>query len=163
MSERCPVSTSCLASAVARVLITLWVGGMWAVGYLAAPVLFAMLDDRMLAGNIAGRLFTVIAWTGMGTAVYLLAFMAARWGRAVLRDKLFGVIVAMLACVMVGYFGIQAEMVALKAGVGSMDVMESAARDKFTILHGVSSAIYLAQSVLGVWLVVGARRLALAV
>ncbi|MDR1462062.1 MAG: DUF4149 domain-containing protein [Azoarcus sp.] len=150
----------CLAGALARVLVALWAGGMWTVGYIAAPTLFAMLGDRVLAGNIAGQLFTVIAWIGMGTAIYLLAFMAVRWGRAVLRDKLFWVIVVMFACVAVGYFSIQAEMASLKAGLDSMDVMESAVRDKFTILHGVSSAIYLAQSVLGAWLVVGARRLA---
>ncbi|GHU37296.1 hypothetical protein AGMMS50256_35050 [Betaproteobacteria bacterium] len=145
-------------AALAQVLVTLWVGGMWVVGYVAAPTLFAMLDNSIVAGNIAGRLFTVIAWIGMGTAVYLLAFLAARQGRAVLRGAPFWVVAVMLVCVAVGYFGIQAEMTALKAGVGSMDVMESAARGRFRVLHGVSSSIYLAQSVLGLWLVVGWRR-----
>jgi len=159
MSERAASLPARAAGALARVLVALWAGGMWTVGYIAAPALFAMLDDRMLAGNIAGRLFTVIAWTGMGTAVYLLAFMAVRRGRAILRDKLFWVVVAMLACVAVGYLGIQAEMAALKAGVGSLDVMESAAREKFAMLHGVSSAVYLVQSMLAAWLAVGAGRL----
>ncbi|MDR1855350.1 MAG: DUF4149 domain-containing protein, partial [Azoarcus sp.] len=62
---------------------------------------------------------------------------------------------ALLACVAIGYFGIQHEMAALKAGVASMDVMESAARERFTTLHVVSEVIYLVQSLLGVWLVVG--------
>ena len=66
----------------------------------------------------------------------------------------------MFACVAFGYFGLQAEMAALKAGVGSMDVMESAARERFALLHGVSSAIYLAQRLLGVWLAAGTKRLA---
>lgn len=148
----------CIASAAARLLVTLWVGGMWAIGYLAVPALFAMLDDRMLAGNIAGRLFTYIAWIGIGTSVALLAFMAARQGRAVLRHALFWVVAAMLVCVLAG-LGLQSEMAALKAGVGSMDVMESAMRGKFAMLHGVSSTLYLAQSVLGAWLAVGMRAL----
>jgi hypothetical protein len=145
-------------AALANVLVTLWVGGMWVVGYIAAPTLFSMLDNSILAGNIAGRLFAVIAWIGMGTALYLLAFMVARQGRAVLRCALFWAVLVMLVCVAVGYFGIQAEMTTLKAGVGSMDVMESAARGRFAVLHGVSSSIYLVQSVLGLWLVVGLRR-----
>ncbi|MDR0701729.1 MAG: DUF4149 domain-containing protein [Azoarcus sp.] len=147
------------AAALARALVALWVGGMWMVGYIAAPVLFDMLGDRMLAGSIAGQLFAIIAWVGMGVAVYLLAFIAARQGRAVLRDSLFRVIAAMLVCVAVGYFGIQAEMATLKAGIGSMDIMESAARERFALLHGVSSTIYLVQSVLGVWLAAETRRL----
>jgi uncharacterized membrane protein len=147
------------AGVLAQALVTLWVGGMWTIGYIVAPALFDMLDDRMLAGNIAGRLFTVIAWIGMGTAVYLLGFMTAKQGKAVLRRGLFWIAAAMLVCVAVGYFGIQAEMAALKAGVGSMDVMDSAARERFALLHGVSSVIYLAQSALGLWLVAGTRRL----
>ncbi|MDR2260751.1 MAG: DUF4149 domain-containing protein [Azoarcus sp.] len=159
MSDEIAVSLLArVAGAFARLLVVLWVGGMWTVGYIAAPVLFDMLDDRMLAGNIAGRLFTFIAWIGMGAALYLLVFMSARRGRAVLRDRLFRVTAVMLACVAVGYFGIQAEMAALKAGVGAMDVMESAVRERFAVLHGMSSAIYLAQSVLGAWLVVKTRR-----
>jgi hypothetical protein len=162
MSESAP-SESALslparaAGVLARLLVTLWVGGMWTVGYIVAPVLFATLDERMLAGNIAGWLFAIIAWIGIGTAAYLLVFMAARQGRALLRDSLFWVVAAMLACVAVGY-GLQAEMAALKAGLGSMDVMESAAREKFTILHGISSMIYLLQSLLGLWLVTGRMR-----
>jgi hypothetical protein len=159
MSEAAPSLSARAASVLARLLVTLWVGGMWTVGYIAAPILFATLDERMLAGNIAGRLFAIIAWIGIGTAAYLLVFMAARQGRALLRDSLFWVVATMLACVAVGYFGLQAEMAALKAGLGSMDVMESAARERFALLHGASSAIYLVQSVLGVWLVAGTKRL----
>ena len=38
-------------------LLVLWIGGMWAIGYVAAPVLFANLGDKQLAGMLAGRLF----------------------------------------------------------------------------------------------------------
>lgn len=152
-----PSVSARLAAAVARLLVTTWVGGMWTVGYIVVPTLFAMLDDRMLAGNIAGRLFTVIACLGAVAAAYLLGFMAVRHGKAVLRSVLFWVVVAMLVCVAAGY-AIQMEMAALKAGLGLMDVMESAQRGKFAMLHGVSSGIYLVQSLLGVWVVAGRKR-----
>jgi hypothetical protein len=128
---------------------------MWAAGYIVAPVLFKTLaPDNILAGNIAGQIFAVIAWIGLVTASYLLVFIFATKGRAALREKRFWCVAVMLVCVAVGYFGIQWEMAALKAGVGSMDVMESAARGKFALLHGLSEAIYLVQSLLGAWLAI---------
>ena len=138
---------------VTRLLVTAWVGGMWMVGYIVTPTLFAMLDDRMLAGHIAGRLFSVVACIGVGTAVWLLGFMAVRWKRTVLRSVLFWVVAAMLACVAVGYT-LQMEMAALKAGLESMDVMDSVQRGQFGMLHGVASVIYLVQSLMGGWVIV---------
>jgi uncharacterized membrane protein len=157
MSE--PVAENLLfrmAKAVARLLVAAWIGGMWMVGYIVAPTLFASLDDRMLAGHIAGKLFSVVAGIGAITAAYLLGFMAVRQKRAVLRNVSFWVVAAMLVCVAAGVI-LQVEMAALKAGLGSMDVMESAQRGQFAMLHGVSSVIYLVQSLLGVWVVVGEK------
>ena len=42
---------------LALVAITLWVGALWAIGYIAAPTLFYHLPDRQLAGNLAGQIF----------------------------------------------------------------------------------------------------------
>ena len=39
-----------------KILLTIWVGAMWSVGYIVAPVLFQMLD-KPVAGNVAGQLF----------------------------------------------------------------------------------------------------------
>ena len=43
-----------LAHITERILLTLWVGGLWSVGYLAVPVLFHGLNDRRLAGMVSG-------------------------------------------------------------------------------------------------------------
>jgi len=45
--------------------ISIWVGGLLAIGYLAAPILFAQLSDRTLAGNLAGAMFSAVAWVGI--------------------------------------------------------------------------------------------------
>jgi hypothetical protein len=71
-----------LSEALYFILIALWVGGMWAIGYLAAPVLFASLGDRQLAGMVAGKLFALIGWVGLGSAAYLLVFLPVPLGRA---------------------------------------------------------------------------------
>jgi len=49
----CNVDVKRLPDLLAAWAITLWVGGLWAVGYLAAPMLFYNLSDRMLAGMVA--------------------------------------------------------------------------------------------------------------
>src|SRR3569623_1849958 len=48
-----------------RLLLAVWVGGMLAVGYLAVPVLFHMLDDRVLAGALAGEMFRYMNGVGL--------------------------------------------------------------------------------------------------
>jgi hypothetical protein len=58
---------------------------------------------------------------------------------------------------MVGYFGLQPWMAALRETAGPSGVMEGATRTQFGILHGVASLIYLFQSVLALVLVLKVR------
>ena len=144
-----------LADALAALAVTLWVGGLWAIGYLAAPALFANLpNDRALAGTLAGKLFALIAWTGFACGAYLLLHMvAARRGQA-LRSAAFWIVAVMLGLTAAGHFGIQPILAQLKSVAGAKEVMESAVRDRFAAWHGVSSVLYLVQSLLGAVLVV---------
>ncbi|MBM4181301.1 MAG: DUF4149 domain-containing protein [Betaproteobacteria bacterium] len=129
--------------------LTLWVGGLWAVGYLAAPTLFYSLDDRVLAGMLAGRMFGYIAWVGLVCGVWLLLFRMARLGGAALKQGFFWIVLIMLLLSLAQQFGIQPVMQQLKDQALPKDVMESLFRDRFTAWHGVSSAVYLIQSLLG--------------
>lgn len=134
-----------------RVLLTLWVGGLWTAGYLVAPSLFAALDDRHLAGELAGNIFRLISYIGLfcGTLLLVMAVNYARnrW----LKTWRVWVLVLMLVLVAVGAFAIQPQMAALKA-VGIIPGTEQAAQ--FGRLHGVSSVLYLLNSLLGLVLVV---------
>jgi len=140
------------------VAITLWVGGIWAIGYVAAPVLFSSLGDRQLAGLVAGKLFALIGWIGLGAATWLLLFLAVRWGGAVFKRAVFWLVVLMALMVAASQFGIQPLMAQLKADALPREVMESVLRDRFATWHGVSSILYLVQSLLGVWLVAWSGR-----
>jgi len=142
------------------VLVTLWIGAMWTVGYVVAPTLFGMIGDRTLAGNLAGRLFTLVAWIGLASAAYLLAFQLLRQRWRALRSGLFWVVVAMALMTLASQFGIQPLMAQMKADAWPREVMSSVLRDRFATWHGVSSVLYLVQSVLGIVLVLGTRRLA---
>lgn len=129
-----------------RILLTLWVGGLWAIGYIVAPALFANLEDRAQAGTLAGVMFEIVAYIGMVCAVLLLIFnqlrnpqRRANW-RAV-------VLLVMLLLVAVGQFVLAPMMADIR-------VSESADTRAFAVLHGAASIVYLINSVLGLALVV---------
>lgn len=147
-----------LSEALYLFAITLWVGGLWAIGYLAAPVLFAELGDRQLAGMVAGKLFALIAWFGLAAALYLLIFLAARAGTRVLRQAGFWLVLLMAGMAAVQLFGIQPLMAQLKLDALPREVMESVVRDRFATWHGISSIVYLLQSLSGLALVLWSGR-----
>ena len=147
-----------LSEALYFAAITLWVGGMWAIGYLAAPVLFASLGDRQLAGMVAGKLFALIGWIGLASAAYLVVFLIVRRGGQVFRSAVFWLVLLMALLVSASQFGIQPLMAQLKAAALPREVMESVMRDRFAAWHGISSILYLLQSLLGLWLVIWANR-----
>ena len=147
-----------LADAVFTLALTLWVGGLWAIGYLVAPTLFASLGDRQLAGALAGKLFALIGWVGMACAGYMLLMLLVRLGGMVFKRALFWLLVVMLALTLISQFGLQPLIAQLKAQAMPREVMESVLRDRFATWHGISSILYLVQSVLGLLLaLIGAR------
>jgi uncharacterized membrane protein len=138
---------------LAGTLLVLWIGGMWAIGYLAAPVLFAALDDKQLAGSLAGRLFDWMAWIGIAAAAYLLVYRIARDGAAALKTLFFWIVALMLALILVAQFGVQPILQGLKDQAMPQAVMQSVFADRFRHWHGVSSILHLIQSALGLVLV----------
>jgi predicted cobalt transporter CbtA len=147
-----------LGNNFALLAATAWVGGQWAVGYLTVPVLFQTLPDKMLAGMLAGKMFSLIDYVGMACAVYLLAYLSRKAGNATLRQPLFWIVAAMLLLTLVGEFGFQPVMASLKAQALPADVMHSPYADKFKMLHGIASICYLVQSLLGIALILKLAR-----
>ena len=147
-----------LSEALYFIAITLWAGGTWAIGYIVAPVLFSSLGDRQLAGMVAGKLFALIGWIGLGSAAYLLIFLVARWGGRVVKHGAFWLVLLMAVLVAASQFGIQPLMAQLKTDALPREVMQSVLRDRFVAWHGASSILYMMQSLLGLWLVVWANR-----
>ncbi len=155
-NEPRPQRLSCVLHGLRVLLATFWAGSLWTVGYVAAPTFFATLPDRMLAGTVAGNLFRVEAWVSIACGVLLLVMLGTARQLAHRRTLLW-LAAGMLACTLVGYFGIQPYMAALKAAAGTAGVMEGATRARFGMLHGVASVIYLMQSLLAIGLVLRQR------
>jgi hypothetical protein len=138
-----------LANSFYRVAITAWVGGLWVIGYLAAPTLFYRLTDHMLAGSLAGTMFSALAWTGIVCASYLLLFLFLRHGLRVFSLAVFWLVLLMLGVTLAGLFGIQPIVTRLALESWPRGIMESTVHDRFAMWHGVSSALYVLQSLLG--------------
>lgn len=141
-----------LVDALFQTVLTAWVGMLWTVGYLVAPVLFYTLDDRVLAGEIAGHMFTVSGWAGLLLGGYLLLALFLQCGVKILRTLAFWLTALLLILTAVSLFGIQPFMQHLKDIAQPLDVMHSPLRDRFISWHGISSTFYLLQSLLALGL-----------
>ena len=124
-----------------RILLSLWVGGLWAIGYIVAPALFANLEDRALAGTLAGVMFDIIAWIGLVCASLLLLSNQLRYAGRRLNWRAL-VLLVMLVLIVVGKFVLAPMIADMRASGG----VESA---DFARLHGAASIAYLINSLLG--------------
>lgn len=141
-----------ILAAAERILLTLWIGGMWVMGLVVAPMLFKNYE-RVLAGDIAGRLFSVSSVVGMVCAVLLLVSRLIRARRAVWRDWRAGVVFLMLVIILIGEFGVAARMRELKELLAASSTA-SASLLEFQRLHRSASLLFLVNSVLGLVLVI---------
>lgn len=142
-----------LLSYFAALSVTAWVGGLWAIGYLAVPILFHTQPDKQLAGMLAGRLFETLAYVGVVCAAYLLLYRWLTVRKRLLRDRDALIVVLMLSITLANLCYIQPLMVGLKTLALPLEVMQSALAPQFKMWHGISSVLYLIESLLGVWLV----------
>jgi hypothetical protein len=147
-----------LSHVLATLLATAWAGGLWATGYLAVPILFYAQPDKQLAGMLAGQMFAMMGYVGMVCGIYLLVQCFIEFRQIALRKPLFWITAVMLLLTLVIQFVIQPMMSDLKTQALPLEVMHSTFSDRFKMLHGISSIIYLIQSLLGVALVIMSNR-----
>ena len=138
------------------IVVTLWVGALWMTG-LTAYVLFDNLQDKQLAGSLAGKLFTVVSYIGMASAFYLLVQRLLDYGTGALKQSFFWAVFVMLLLILAGHFGIQPILAQLKADAMPADVMHSIFAERFGKWHGIASVAYLVECLLGFVLVLKVR------
>ncbi|WP_250865849.1 DUF4149 domain-containing protein [Caballeronia sp. INSB1] len=138
-----------------RTISMVWVGGLLTLGFVAAPVLFSMLD-RTSAGSVAAQLFRIEAIIGVVSALVLI-LLGNRFVKSGIVDykRVRWIVAVMLLCVLVGYFALQPFMNSLRmaAQEAGTDLASSPYAKEFGILHGISSAIYVIECLFGIALV----------
>lgn len=131
-----------------RLLLTVWVGGMWTVGYIVAPTLFAMLRNPALAGTIAGQLFTIMSYIGLVCGGLLLLLVAIENGIYLFQQWRGLVLIGMLLIICIGQFVLEPHMADLRAAG-----LQGANLHAFMRLHGVAQVLFLLTSLGGLSLV----------
>lgn len=143
-----------LAQHIGSLAITAWIGALWAIGYIAVYILFRAQPDKQLAGLLSGQMLAVVSYIGIVCGTYLLLYRLSISGKAALREWVFWLVAAMLAITLLLQFGIYPLMADIKLHAQAPDVMQSALAPQFKMWHGISSILYLAESLLGAVLVI---------
>lgn len=137
-----------------RILMVAWAGSLWFAGFFAAPVLFSSIDNRMLAGDIAGQFFAAVNWAGL-VIVALIFIRQCKQVERLFRDwgmialMVIWLILVVLLCV------ITPEMQSIKEITEWRLNPELSAR--FGMFHGLSSVLYMLNSALVLFLIVQGR------
>lgn len=133
-----------------KLLLTLWIGGLWAIGYLAVPMAFASLGDVSLAGEYAGKLFSAINLLGLGCGLVLIVAKLIQYKKNVMQMWRFWILVLMVIITLMFSFYLQPQIAELK----QLDWQENQQLlDQFSLLHVISKNLYLILSLLGLTLV----------
>lgn len=134
-----------LFSVLERLLLTLWIGGLWVVGFVVAPTLFATLPETSMAGTVAGSLFTSISRIGLvcGSTLLLLAWLQKVCGE---RRRELLVVALMFVLIVIGEF-------VLAPMIGDLRSTGQTGGERFGQLHGLATVLYGVNCLLGLVLV----------
>lgn len=131
-----------------RILLTLWIGGIWIIGYVVTPVLFKMLE-RQVAGEVAGQLFTIMSFIGLVCGTLIMIGLLYQNGLTKWRQWRVLTLIGMLIIICIGQFVLTPLMVELKAAG-----LQGETASQFGRLHGVASVLFLINSLAGLTLVI---------
>jgi hypothetical protein len=134
-----------------RLLLTLWVGCLWAIGYLAVPMAFINLADVNLAANFAGKLFFAVNVLGIGCSIILFISKVFQHKGAVMHSWRFFVLMIMflLSVVFIAYLLPEVSAIRQLDWRANPELTE-----QFNGLHSLSENTYLLLSLLGLALVI---------
>ena len=143
-----------LYTSLSSIALTLWVGGLISIGYLAVPILFNAQPDKQLAGRLASEMFHTLGYMGIVCGLIVLTHTLWLKEMGKQRSKGLWLVGAMLVLNLIIQFGISPHMAELKQLALPEDVMHSIYADRFKVLHGVSSILYLLETLCGLYLVI---------
>jgi uncharacterized membrane protein len=140
------------------VALSIWVGGMVVLAFLAAPLAFRELPTRAQAGAFFGRLLGGFSWIELGcAAVCLAAALACHLARPAISGWAKAQIAVLAGMVVVaGFHDLfvipMARSIRAEAG-GEIESAPEALRVKFARFHRVSEALFGLNLLMGIALV----------
>jgi hypothetical protein len=136
-----------MGNGLKNLLTVLWVGGMWIVGAVVAPVLFhAMTDGSAMV--MTDKMLRIVGWIGIVAGIYLLIWWIWVDGLKSFQTGRFWLIIGMLACTLINQFAVFPILASIKPAMSQ--ATEGMFGGGLSGWRTISSLIYLLQSVLGV-------------
>jgi len=147
-----------IASAVYRLALALWVGGMSVFSLVVTPVIFRT-QARESAGQIVGAIFPIYFRFCLLAAAFALAARAAAGMAFSGARQLAGTALIVLSLTILAYhtYGLAPRMAAVRETIHSRDAIseENPARREFSRLHGFSMTLNLVVIAAGAALIIG--------
>lgn len=135
---------------ILTILMSAWLGAQLTAGYVVAPVLFQHLP-KMVAGNIAGILFGLLAYTGLVVWLLVGLYGYYRQKHQPARSRTLMWIAILWVLQAFSQWIITPVIEALKTGRHHW--LSDTISSSFAVWHGTSSIIYLLISFIGLYLV----------
>jgi hypothetical protein len=138
------------------IISSLWVGGIWSM-LMVTTILFNKIPSSYIAGAIANDMFVFMNLFGMFSSGFLLIYGFKKENLSFFRTITFWLIILMLSLILISYFGINPVIENLKDSSFSKEIIESVFADRYSTWHGVASAAFLIECLLGIFLVLKIR------
>jgi uncharacterized membrane protein len=144
------------------IAITLWVGGMAALGFIAAPAIFQTAESRDSAGRSVGLILKRFQWVAYSCGAAILLAGAIRWsaswrGLSATEVMRYAVAALMLGLTLYSGLVVSRKLERLRAEMsGEIDSIPKSdpRRIAFNKLHGVSMTLMIFNVLLGLALAV---------
>ena len=125
-------------------LAALWWGGLSALAFVAVPMLFSTLGSPAMAGPVAARVFTALAWATLLIGMVLLVLLRQpRPGENLPSPEamtLIGVVLFAMLLALLQEFVVAQRIVTARASGGNL-----------RLWHGLGSALVVGQWVCSGW------------
>lgn len=138
------------------VISGLWVGGFMTIGLLVVPLLFNAIGDRQVAGMIAADLFKVSAYINVGVCGFLMVMLnyLVKLGKLPYQFIRWILLLMLICSVTVAFILIPwMNVLRNQASQIGLSIRDTSNATLFSSLHGLSSAIFIIQSCLGMVLI----------
>lgn len=147
-----------------QIVVATWVGGLAALGFLAAPALLSSLDNAVDAARASLELLLRLSFLGAGAGAFcllttlLMHLLALRTTRTTLIQT--GVLLAMTVAAVLVYVAVAPPMQDLLQAMPDLFTGEaSAERERYEFLHRLAVGLVGCQVALGAaLLLLGVRR-----
>jgi len=134
--------------------LVVWIGGIIFFA-IVAPVAFSVVPTHQLAGNLVGRLLTILHWMGLSAAVIFLiaslSYSRLDTGLAHLFAARNALIVLMVGLTLISMFVVTTKMDTLRTEMGVIDnvSLSDSRRVEFNALHQWSTRLEIGVLALG--------------